>query len=70
MRSHSSTILRLNAPGGYAPDKLLARIGPMLADPTSKVEGLHVFTFNQLRETEQWRKELLERLHITAAPGA
>jgi methylenetetrahydrofolate reductase (NADPH) len=55
-------VLKLNAPGGYAPDRLLARIGPMLADPASKVEGLHVFTFNQVAETERWRRQLLERL--------
>ena len=42
LRSHASTVLRLNAPGGYKPDRLLNQIGPMLADPASKVEGLHV----------------------------
>jgi methylenetetrahydrofolate reductase (NADPH) len=62
MRSHGSSILRLGAPGGYDPDRLLGRIGPMLSDPASNVEGLHVFTFNQVRETEQWRRQLLERL--------
>ena len=61
LRSHASTVLRLNAPGGYEPDRLLNQIGPMLADPASKVEGLHVFTFNQVRETEQWRQRLLAR---------
>jgi len=70
LRSHSSTVLKLNAPGGYSPDRLLAKVGPMLADPASNVEGLHVFTFNQVRETELWRKELLERLGVTAAPAS
>ncbi|HXY42879.1 MAG TPA: methylenetetrahydrofolate reductase [Acidimicrobiales bacterium] len=70
LRSNSSTVLRLNAPGGYVPDRLLQKVGPMLADPASKVEGLHVFTFNQVRETELWRRELLERLAVAAAPGA
>jgi len=62
MRSHGSTILHLGTPGGYDPDRLLERIGPMLSDPASNVEGLHVFTFNQVRETEEWRRQLLERL--------
>jgi methylenetetrahydrofolate reductase (NADPH) len=26
------------------------------------VEGLHVFTFNQVRQTEQWRRSLLDRI--------
>jgi methylenetetrahydrofolate reductase (NADPH) len=60
MRSHRSSILRLGTPGGYDPDRLLERIGSMLSDPSSIVEGLHLFTFNQVRETEQWRRRLLE----------
>jgi methylenetetrahydrofolate reductase (NADPH) len=68
-KSHRSTVLRLNAPGGYGPERLLGQIGPMLADPISNVEGLHVFTFNQVRETEQWRKELLERLGMPSVPA-
>ena len=62
IRSHGRWILRLGAPGGYDPDRLLARLGPMMSDPASIVEGLHVFTFNQVSETEQWRRQLLERL--------
>jgi methylenetetrahydrofolate reductase (NADPH) len=62
IRSHGAWIVRLGAPGGYDPDRLLARLGPMLGDSASIVEGLHVFTFNQVRETEQWRRQLLERL--------
>jgi methylenetetrahydrofolate reductase (NADPH) len=30
------------------------------------VEGLHVFTFNQVAETEKWRTELLEQLTARA----
>jgi hypothetical protein len=29
-----------------------------------------VFTFNQLRETEQWRRELLEQIDEAARPTA
>jgi methylenetetrahydrofolate reductase (NADPH) len=61
-------VLRLNTPGGYEPDRLLSQIGPMLADPTSSVEGLHVFTFNQVRETEAWRRRLLEQLGEPISP--
>ncbi len=68
LRSHASTVLRLNTPGGYEPDRLLSQIGPMLADPTSSVEGLHVFTFNQVRETEAWRRRLLEQLGEPISP--
>jgi methylenetetrahydrofolate reductase (NADPH) len=62
LAGHSGWFLRLGAPGGYSPDRLLERAGATLAAPASAVEGLHVFTFNQVRQTEQWRRALLERL--------
>ncbi|MGD0082043.1 MAG: methylenetetrahydrofolate reductase [Acidimicrobiales bacterium] len=70
LKGHGSWLLRFGAPGGYSPSRLLDRLGPMLADPASVVEGLHVFTFNQLRETEQWRRELLEQIDEAARPTA
>jgi methylenetetrahydrofolate reductase (NADPH) len=33
-----------------------------LADPASVVQGLHVFTFNQVAETEAWRRSVLKSL--------
>ncbi|HUZ27196.1 MAG TPA: methylenetetrahydrofolate reductase [Streptosporangiaceae bacterium] len=59
---HAEWLVRLGAPGGYSPERLLSRAATTLADPPSAVEGLHLFTFNQVRQTEQWRRELVERL--------
>jgi methylenetetrahydrofolate reductase (NADPH) len=39
----------------YSPDRLLDRVAPVLAAPELAVAGLHVFTFNQVAETERWR---------------
>jgi methylenetetrahydrofolate reductase (NADPH) len=61
LAGHTGWFLRLGAPGGYSPDRLLERTGSILAAPASAVEGLHVFTFNQVRQTEQWRRALVER---------
>lgn len=47
---------RIAAPGGYDPLRLLQRCAKTLADPAMLVEGLHVFTFNQVAETEAWRR--------------
>ena len=33
------------------------------------VTGLHVFTFNQVAATEQWRQDLLRRLSRPARVG-
>jgi methylenetetrahydrofolate reductase (NADPH) len=62
LAGHTEWFLRLGAPGGYSPDRLLDRTGGTLSSPASAVEGLHLFTFNQVRQTEEWRRSLLERL--------
>jgi methylenetetrahydrofolate reductase (NADPH) len=62
LTGHTEWLLRLGTPAGYNPGRLLERTGATLADPASVVEGLHVFTFNQVRQTEQWRRSLLDRI--------
>ncbi|MEY9989126.1 methylenetetrahydrofolate reductase (NADPH) [Streptomyces sp. V4I8] len=62
LTKHPSWFLRFAAPGGYSPDGLLARSEGALTAPTAGVAGLHLFTFNQIAETERWRRALLERL--------
>lgn len=59
---HPSWFLRFATPGGYAPERLLARCADAFGTPAARVAGLHLFTFNQVAETEEWRRALLERL--------
>ncbi|MDX6316127.1 MAG: methylenetetrahydrofolate reductase [Streptomyces sp.] len=61
LAKHPSWFVRLAAPGGYSPDRLLTRTAPALAAPSAAVTGLHVFTFNQIAETERWRRDMLAR---------
>ncbi len=61
LAGHSSAFLRLSAPGAYQPERLLARIGGALTAPASNVTGLHIFTFNQVRQAQEWRTRLLEQ---------
>ena len=61
---HPGWILRFWVPGGYSPDRLLERAAAVLAAPGSGVAGLHLFTFNQLQQAEQWRRAALERTGI------
>ncbi|WP_340537004.1 methylenetetrahydrofolate reductase [Nocardioides sp. GXZ039] len=53
---------RLAAPGGFTGESFLEKCAPALGEPGALVEGLHVFTFNQIAETEAWRTDLLTRL--------
>ncbi|GIF47237.1 methylenetetrahydrofolate reductase (NADPH) [Asanoa ferruginea] len=58
---HPSWFARLAVPGGYAPDGLLRNVTRALRSHDVSLTGLHVFTFNQLAETERWRQDLLAR---------
>ena len=62
---HPGWILRFWLPGGYSPDRLLERAAPVLTAPDAGVAGLHLFTFNQLQQAEQWRRAALERTGIS-----
>ena len=62
LAKHKGTFARLAAPGGFTGERFLEQCAPALAPPEALVEGLHVFTFNQIAETEAWRTDLLERL--------
>ena len=53
---------RLAAPGGFTGEWFLEKCAPALGEPGALVEGLHVFTFNQVAETEAWRTQLLASL--------
>lgn len=59
LAGHSSTFLRLSTPGAFQPERLLSRLASTLAAPESAVAGLHIFTFNQVRQAEEWRQRLL-----------
>ncbi len=61
---HPGWILRFWVPGGYSPDRLLDRAAAVITAPSAGVAGLHLFTFNQLQQAEQWRRAALERTGI------
>jgi methylenetetrahydrofolate reductase (NADPH) len=62
LAKHKGTMLRLAAPGGFTGERFLERTAPALARPGAGMAGLHLYTFNQVAETEQWRRSLLERI--------
>jgi methylenetetrahydrofolate reductase (NADPH) len=53
---------RLVAPGGFTGESFLTRCAPTVGEPEANVAGLHVYTFNQVAETEAWRQDWLRRL--------
>jgi methylenetetrahydrofolate reductase (NADPH) len=53
---------RLAAPGGFTGERFVLDCARALRSPETAVAGLHVYTFNQIAETEAWRADLRRRL--------
>lgn len=53
---------RLVRPGGYGPDDLIVGLADELTDPAMHIRGFHVYTFNRVDATEEWRRRMLEEL--------
>jgi methylenetetrahydrofolate reductase (NADPH) len=61
LRKQRNWLLKMFLPGGYSPDRLIEGLKPGFADPESNIRGLHIYTFNEVKTTETWRREMLER---------
>ncbi len=49
--------------GVYTPDELIEGLAPYVNDPEYDITGVHIYTFNQVPDTESWREGALgERL--------
>jgi len=46
--------------GKYTPDDLIGGLAPYADDPEYGIRGVHVYTFNQVPDTEEWRLAALE----------
>jgi methylenetetrahydrofolate reductase (NADPH) len=67
LRKNKRLFGRLAAPGGFSGERFLIKCAPELGRPDALVEGLHVFTFNQIAETEAWLSDLGLRLRGRAS---
>ena len=59
---------RIAMPGGFDPLRFLDRAAGVLGRDDMNVAGLHLFTFNQVAETERWRVAQLARLALEHEP--
>jgi methylenetetrahydrofolate reductase (NADPH) len=62
LRSQHGLLRRFLSPRRYTPTDLLEQLAPTFADPAARVGGIHMYTFNELKETETWRRQLVDRL--------
>jgi methylenetetrahydrofolate reductase (NADPH) len=55
----------LRSGGIYKPSRLVRDLAPLIADPAADVLGFHVYTFNNVPPTLEWRDR-----ELAAAGGA
>lgn len=62
LKRNPKVAARLMLSNEYRPDELLKDLAPYLADPACNIQGHHIYCFNQVEKTEQWRHSFLEKL--------
>jgi methylenetetrahydrofolate reductase (NADPH) len=62
LKKQQSLLWRFFVPGGYSPDRIIKELAPHLGAPDNGLDGIHVFTFNDLAPTEAWRTRTLQNL--------
>ncbi|MBM6405191.1 methylenetetrahydrofolate reductase [Phycicoccus sp. CSK15P-2] len=63
LRKQRSVFARIAAPG-FSTDRFVSRVAALSANPALRIEGLHVFTFNQVEVMEAWRERMLEEAAV------
>jgi methylenetetrahydrofolate reductase (NADPH) len=58
LRKQRSVFARIASPG-FSIDRFVERVSALAVDEALAVEGLHVFTFNQIEVVELWRRRML-----------
>lgn len=61
LKKQKNMFWRFFSPSGYDPTKLLKRLVQHRSIDQTMIAGLHINTFNDLVNTERWRRELLEQ---------
>lgn len=69
LRHRGGLVGRLLGPGSYRPDPLLYGIAPALEDASLGVAGFHLFCFNAVAQSEDWRRRFVAgcQAHQTGA---
>jgi methylenetetrahydrofolate reductase (NADPH) len=62
LRKQRRVALRLLFGGAYGPEGLLQGLASALVDPAADIRALHVFTFNQVAQTVEWQRRMLDAL--------
>lgn len=70
LRYRGGMIGRLLGPKTYRPDALLYGIAPALQDPALNIAGFHLFCFNAVEQSEDWRRRFIAGCEAREAGAA
>jgi methylenetetrahydrofolate reductase (NADPH) len=70
LKKNRKIVGHLLSPGKFGPDAVLEGMASALADPGTRIEALHLFTFNQVASTVEWQRRMLESLADNAVDEA
>lgn len=62
LKKQQSMFWRFFLPGGYSPNKLVTGLTAAFGRSDNNLSGFHIFTFNELEDTEKWRQNWLAKL--------
>ena len=60
LTKYTQVLTRFLKPGGYSPDELVKNLAPFVEDQDYNLVGFHIYTFNQVESTEEWRRQVLD----------
>jgi methylenetetrahydrofolate reductase (NADPH) len=60
LTKYTNVLRRFLKPGGYSPDELVNNLAPYVEDRDYNIAGFHIYTFNQVESTEEWRRQVLD----------
>jgi methylenetetrahydrofolate reductase (NADPH) len=59
LKKNKAMVGHLMRGGSFGPDAFLEALAPTIADRAAQVQALHVFTFNQVANTADWQRRML-----------
>jgi methylenetetrahydrofolate reductase (NADPH) len=59
LKKNKAMVGHLIRGGSFGPDAFLEALAPTVVDGDARVTGLHVFTFNQVANTADWQRRML-----------
>lgn len=65
LKKQRKVFARIAAPG-FSTDRFVARVAALAANDRLKIEGLHLYTFNQVEVVEAWRQRMLAEAESAA----